>query len=338
MKLLLLAFVFTIAYGFDYDLTLPSAVLFNQYIVRENVQFKTQKEGQERFQVFDNNVALIKDLNAKQSNAKFGLNKYALYSQEEFAEKMLTLKVTRMIRENDPFGMFPEYPQNVINALPDSWDWRTKGAVTGVKDQGQCGSCWTFSTTGNIEGQWFLTKKVLISLSEQNIVDCDHLCANGSCDSGCNGGLMGTAFDYVIQNGGIDTEASYPYTAVDGTCHYNAANKGATISGWNFVSSDENQMAVSLISIGPLSVAVDAVSWQFYIGGVLYNPIPCGTSLDHGVLIVGFGSEVNIIGENMPFWIIKNSWGSDWGESGYIRIERGDGYCGVNLYCLSSFV
>jgi len=149
---------------------------------------------------------------------------------------------------------------------------------------------------------------------------------------------MGTAFQYVIQTGGIDTEASYPYTAEDGTCQFNKVNIGASIKSWTMISQNETQMAAALVARGPLSVAVDATSWQFYVGGVLYNPVPCGTSLDHGVLIVGYDTETTIIGEKMPYWIIKNSWGSSWGESGYIYIERGDGYCGVNLYCCTSSV
>lgn len=243
-QLLLFVFVYLTLAKFEYDLSLPSAVLFNQYIVRENIKVSGE-EATKRFSIFESNLEIIKNLNQKQNKAKFGITKFSHYSPKEFAEKFLTLN--QPIRDKR-VGVAPEYPSQVINALPTSWDWRTKGAVTPVKDQGQCGSCWTFSTTGNIEGQWFLTKGKLVSLSEQNIVDCDHLCANGSCDAGCNGGLMGTAFDYVMKNG-IDTESSYPYTAEDGPkCLFNPSNVGATINGWNFISQDETQMAASLVA------------------------------------------------------------------------------------------
>jgi len=225
----------------------------------------------------------------------------------------------------------------VVQAIPDSFDWRTKGAVTEVKDQGSCGSCWAFSATGNMEGQWFLAGHTLVSLSEQNLVDCDHECLDANdCDQGCEGGLQPNAYNYVIKTGGIDTESSYAYQGVDGTCSFKSADIGAKISNWTFVSQDEAQIAAYLVANGPLAVAVDAEIWQFYLGGVI--TIGCGTTLDHGVLIVGYGSEVDIIGNNIDYWTIKNSWGADFGDSGYVYIERGTGCCGVNQYVTCSKV
>lgn len=254
-------------------------------------------------------------------------------SSEEFKQQYLNLKVVR-----DPNAPVAEtYSRKMIGDLPTEFDWRPKGAVTPVKDQGQCGSCWAFSATGNIEGQWFLAGNKLTSLSEQNLVDCDHECQDANdCDQGCNGGLQPNAYQYVIKNGGIDTEESYPYKAVDSTCKFKPSSVGSKISNWTSISQDEDQMAAYLVQHGPLAVAVDAQIWQFYVGGVISTM--CGTDLDHGVLIVGYGSEVDVFGYKINYWIIKNSWGASWGNSGYVYIEKGNGQCGVNLYVTSSIV
>lgn len=135
---------------------------------------------------------------------------------------------------------------------------------------------------------------------------------------------------------GIDSEASYPYQGIDGTCHFSSANVAASINNWTMISEDETQMQAWCYTNGPMAIAADAAEWQFYIGGVFY--LPCGTSLDHGILITGWGVETDIFDQKMPYWIIKNSWGSDWGESGYLKVERGDGRCGVNLFACSAII
>jgi len=317
----------------SWDLREDSGILFERYVAHYNAQFRDQQEREERFGVFQENLQTINQLNA-QGKTKFGLNKFALLSKEEFRSQYLNLK-TIPRSPNDPVA--EEYSQQQISAIPDEFDWVSKGAVTGVKDQGSCGSCWAFSATGNMEGQWFLAGHPLTSLSEQNLVDCDHECLDkNDCDQGCNGGLQPNAYNYVIKNGGIDTEASYPYEGIDDTCKFKSTSVGAKISNWTFVPQDEAQIAAYLVEHGPLAVAVEADVWQFYVGGVLY--VPCGTTLDHGVLLVGYGVETDILGQQMPYWTIKNSWGSSWGESGYIYIERGTGLCGVNLYVTNSIV
>jgi len=267
----------------------------------------------------------------------FKANKFGDLTSEEFKKMYLT---KQPIVRDSSLPIASEYTSEVINALPTSFDWRPKGAVTPVKDQGQCGSCWAFSATGNMEGQWFLAGHNLTGLSEQNLVDCDHECTNydgqSSCDQGCDGGLQPNAYEYVIKSGGIDTENSYPYQGMDNTCNFQPSTIGAKISNFTMVSSDENQMAAYLIKNGPLAITANAEEWQFYFGGVFY--VPCMTSLDHGILIVGYGVETDIFDQTMPFWIVKNSWGADWGESGYLRIERGTGKCGLNQYVSSSIV
>lgn len=207
----------------------------------------------------------------------------------------------------------------------DSVDWRTKNVVTPVKNQGQCGSCWSFSTTGSIEGAHAISTGNLVSLSEQNLMDCSTSYGN----QGCNGGLMDNAFQYVIHNGGLDTESSYPYTATGpNTCNYNSANSGATISSYSDIpQGDESSLQAALKSKGPISVAMDASSWQFYSSGVFSGN--CGnqpSDLDHGILAVGYDTT----SDGSKYYIVKNSWGADWGVSGYIWIGRdNNNQCGI---------
>jgi len=216
--------------------------------------------------------------------------------------------------------------ENLPTDIPKQFDWRDKGAVTDVYDQGQCGSCWAFSATEAIESQWFLAGHSLVSLSPQQIVDCD----KGRGDEGCNGGDTPTAYEYVISAGGMDTVKDYPYTASDDSCSFKASSVAAKISGWTYITKDKNEteMQAKLLVMGPLSICVDAAPWQFYVGGVVTSF--CGDALDHCVLITGYDDAyVDWIGQTVQIWKIRNSWGADWGESGYIYVERGSDLCGV---------
>jgi len=338
MKSIVLGFVFLFVLAQaakEYDLTKSTEALFEEYLSDYGITFLSATYRSNKFQVFSSNVDLIKKLNKYYPNTRFNLNKFALLTQQEFKEKYLS-KLNPIKPKDAPVLKFEN------TDIPDSFDWRTNKdpVVTPIKDQGACGSCWAFSTVGNIEGQWALAGNKLTSLSEQNLVDCDHHCMTyeneQACDAGCDGGLPPNAYAYVIDNKGIDTEDSYSYDGYDRPCRFKAANVGAKLVNWTFVSQNEDDMAAVLVKQGPLSVAVEADMWQFYVGGVFY--LPCGTSLDHAVLLVGYGKEKDVFFRDMPYWTVKNSWGSDWGSSGYIFVQRGVGRCGINLYVSTGLV
>lgn len=214
------------------------------------------------------------------------------------------------------------FDENVT--LPGSVDWRQQGAVTPVKNQGSCGSCWSFSTTGSVEGANFLKTKNLVSLSEQQLVDCSTPEGN----EGCNGGLMDLAFKYIESNE-LETEAEYPYTAKDGTCSFDKSKGTVGITNFFDVPQNSTAQLEAAVAQQPVSVAIDAGSiiFQLYFGGIIKSSW-CGTNLDHGVLVVGYGTE-----SGTDYWILKNSWGN-WGEKGFFRIKRGGdgpGICGIQL-------
>lgn len=261
---------------------------------------------------------------------KLDLNKYADLLHQEFVAKLNGFNKTQTklnaqlnSKRVEDEGVTYISPANI--ELPNSVDWRTKGAVTDVKDQGHCGSCWAFSSTGALEGQHFRKTGVLVSLSEQNLVDCSTSYGN----DGCNGGLMDNAFKYIKDNGGIDTEKTYAYEAMDDTCRYDPKNSGATDKGFvDIPQGNEKKLKEAIATMGPVAVAIDAShqSFQFYSTGVYDEPQCDSEQLDHGVLAVGYGTDEN----GNDFWIVKNSWGSTWGEQGYVKMTRNKGnQCGI---------
>ncbi|XP_059138683.1 procathepsin L-like [Physella acuta] len=241
-------------------------------------------------------------------------NKYADMTNEEFTKTMNRHRITVKL-DNVTTGSFKR-------DLASSVDWRQYGVVTDVKDQGYCGSCWAFSTTGSIEGQHALATGELVSLSESNLVDCS------TENNGCDGGFVSKAFDYVIHNNGIDREASYSYTPTQGACAFSSAAVGAKISSYNTIEKG-NELALqqAVAGVGPISVAIDAShqSFQLYGGGVFYESRCSSVVLDHAVLVVGYGR-----GGGEDYWIVKNSWGESWGMSGYIKMTRNaNNNCGI---------
>lgn len=295
-----------------------TAASFDDWASKHGKIYGSEVESAYRREVFQKNVERITRHNAEGHNWTMAINKFADLTAEEFTARMRV----PMMRPKERKHM-----KAFRTAVPTSVDWVSVGAVTPVKNQEQCGSCWAFSTTGAVEGAWFLAKRELVSLSEQQLVDCSTAQGN----QGCNGGLMDYGFQYIISNGGITTEAEYPYTATGpNTCEASGKPVAATLSGYQDVPTNSDAALMAAIAKQPVSVAVEADQgvFQFYSGGVMTGA--CGTALDHGVLAVGYGTDAS----GGDYYKVKNSWGADWGEEGYIRLGRGsafapNGQCGI---------
>ncbi|KAI3777465.1 hypothetical protein L1987_47265 [Smallanthus sonchifolius] len=303
---------------------------FNLFKSKFGRTYATQEEHDYRLTVFKSNLRRAKRHQLLDPTAQHGVTKFSDLTPAEFRKKYLGLK--NPLKLPSDANKAPILP---TSDLPEEFDWRDKGAVTAVKDQGSCGSCWSFSTTGALEGSHFLQTGELISLSEQQLVDCDHECdpaEYNSCDSGCNGGLMNNAFEYILKAGGLQKEADYPYTGKDGTCKFDNSKIAASVSNFSVITTDEDQIAANLVAYGPLAIGINAAWMQTYIGQVSCPYICSKLNLDHGVLLVGYGSAgyAPLRFKEKPYWIIKNSWGADWGEDGYYKICSGYNSCGMD--------
>ncbi|KAL3574297.1 hypothetical protein D5086_024910 [Populus alba] len=269
-------------------------------------------DKERRFEIFKDNVEYIESFNtAGKKPYKLSVNKFADLTNEELK---VARKGYRRPLQTRPMKVTSFKYENVT-AVPATMDWRKKGAVTPIKDQGQCGSCWAFSTVAATERINQLTTGKLVSLSEQELVDCD---TQGE-DQGCEGGLMEDGFDFIIKNHGITTDANYPYQAADGTCNSKKeASRIAKITGYESVPANSEAALLKAVANQPTSVSIDAggSDFQFYSSGVFTGP--CGTELDHGVTAVGYGET----SDGTKYWLVKNSWGTSWGEEGYIRMQR----------------
>lgn len=300
---------------------------FFEHLQEYGVNLKDGAEYVQRLQIFADNVDLIETHNANPKHTyKLGLNQFAHLTFSEFmdAVKIGGTRTPNLRRANN--GRVHEAPKDV-SALPSTVDWVSKGAVTPVKNQGQCGSCWSFSTTGALEGAYYNKYGNLLSFSEQQLVSCDV----GGADAGCNGGWMDDAFTFVQKNGGITTEDQYPYTSgttqKSGTCTKTGYTNVAAAAPKSYTDVTANSVSalMSAVAQQPVSIAIQAnqAAFQLYKSGVLTGK--CGQNLDHGVLLVGYGTD-----NGVDYWKVKNSWGDSWGEGGYIRIERSDAdLCGV---------
>nr|ADC52430.1 cathepsin L1 cysteine protease [Pinctada fucata] len=301
------------------------AELDQEWAIYKDMFAKNYVADEERMRrlVWEDNIDYIEKHNrrADRGEHKFwlGTNEYADMTIDEFKAIM-----NGFIMQNGTKGDTYMSPSN-IGDLPDKVDWRDKGYVTPVKNQGHCGSCWSFSATGSLEGQHFKSTGKLVSLSEQNLIDCSKKEGN----HGCKGGLMDFAFEYIQKNDGIDTEQSYPYTAKDGIeCRFKKADVGATDKGKvDLPRQSEKALQEAVATVGPISVAMDAGhrSFQLYKRGIYTEPMCSSTKLDHGVLAVGYGSE----GEG-DYWLVKNSWGATWGMEGFFMLARNHrNECGI---------
>ncbi|EZA62330.1 Cathepsin L [Ooceraea biroi] len=294
--------------------------------MRQRKLYPSKTEEDFRKKIFTVNMKRIQEHNDKyernEVSFKLDINKYGDMLPSEFVRFLNGFNKKALASRR--VGANYIEPANV--ELPKEVDWRKHGAVTGVKDQGHCGSCWAFSSTGALEGQHFRKTGILVSLSEQNLVDCSRAYGN----NGCSGGLMDYAFRYVRENKGLDTEKSYPYEGENDRCRYNPRNSGATDLGYvDIAQGNEEKLKAAVATMGPISVAIDASheSFHFYSEGVYYEPQCDPENLDHGVLVVGYGTEPTT-GED--YWLVKNSWGETWGQKGYIKMARNkDNHCGI---------
>jgi len=276
---------------------------FTEFTHKYNKVYASVEEFQTRYENFKNNLIEVLAADQFSGNHTRGITKFSDLTKAEFKAQYLTLQhKAGWCQSSSPSFLVEQ------SHVADSLDWRAKGKVSPIKDQGQCGSCWAFSTVAYLESQSLIVNNKALTYSEQQLVDCDR-----DADAGCNGGLMQTAFNYIEENG-IESDTKYPYKARDQTCKFDKASviaKVANVQCYEDVTND--QIKQYLNSVGPLSIAVDATDFQSYDSGIL----SCNSySLDHGVLLVGYGTE-----NGTDFWIVKNSWGKNWGEAGYVRVS-----------------
>lgn len=318
----------------DYNLTPNLIDKFQLWARVFDIKFENMEKYYNMYEKWIHNEEYIQKINEMNLSYTLDHNQFSGMDENDFRGYIIRNSEFEHHRQT-PYS-FVYLSNTTFEALPSSVNWVSAGAVTGVKDQGQCGSCWSFSTTGALEGVYFIKNGKQLSFSEQQLVDCDNL-KNGGRDHGCNGGLMDNAFSWIHKNGGLCQEVDYPYTSgtgVEGTCKTTCSLvKGSQIVSYVDVPpSNDNEMMTALVK-QPVSIAIEADTrdFQLYKSGV-FTSSTCGTNLDHGVLAVGYGTEN---GQN--YYLVKNSWGTSWGEKGYIKLGRGaqynsgDGQCGMLL-------
>jgi C1A family cysteine protease len=315
--------------------------LFENWAHKFSIQFRDKAHLHEVFRTWSENHRFIEEINAKNLSFKLGHNPFSGMDSEQFRVFMgfdkPSVPTYDYLTQGYNEGVFESYKSDFNSIyVPENVDWSLKGGVTPVKDQGQCGSCWSFSATGALEGAYFTKYGVLDSFSEQQLVDCDTR-LNGGKDMGCKGGLMDNAFAWITKNGGLCTEQDYPYvsgtTKTAGQCVTicSVVSKSIVKEFVDVPPSSENAM-MSSVAKQPVSIAIqaDQREFQLYKSGVFTGA--CGTKLDHGVLLVGYGFF-----DGLEYWKVKNSWSTAWGDDGYILLAKGaeynngDGQCGLLL-------
>ena len=318
--------------------------LFRNWMETHRISYDTTEHENHAFEVWIHNHRYIAEINAKNLTYQLGHNQFSAMDRDEFTY-WVRMGYRGLFGYNEPITflrgssvtptLITGQSLHITDILPESVDWVDNGAVTPVKDQGQCGSCWSFSTTGALEGAFFLKNNHLVSFSEQQLVDCDNW-QHGGRDHGCNGGLMDNAFDWIARNGGLCSEDDYPYISGDtmsaGVCRmddYCQTVSGSAIAKYYNVPANSDDAMMSALAQQPISIAIEAdqLDFQLYAGGVFTGT--CGTSLDHGVLVVGYGTL-----DGADYYKVKNSWATSWGDNGYILLGRGEynggaGQCGM---------
>ncbi|XP_054166569.1 procathepsin L-like [Oppia nitens] len=299
----------------------------------KSIEFYDTNEEAIRRQIFETNYRMILKHNAEaasgQHKYRLALNKFADLTDDEY-RRYLNMKAIPL--KKNEYRKSVESKVNVKD-LPESVNWSEKGVVTAVKDQGQCGSCFAFSSIDSIESQHAIKTGRLVRLSPQNIIDCIPPISDemDSCESG---GFMHLVMEFVMKEGGVDTESSYPYYARVGRCNYRQKYSGASITGYvNVTEGDESALQEAVATVGPVTIGIDASAsgFRFYLDGVFVDDSgECGSELNHGVVTVGYGNE-----DGQDYWLIKNSWGTVYGDGGYMKMARNnDNQCGVASYAL----
>ena len=304
--------IFFVLFAVAFSISLRDSE-FSAFKAEYGKHYSSPEEQRYRMSVFNMNLNKIEAHNAKKLPWTMGVNKFADITEEEFAFKFCGCAKDPKQRSGIMKPIFGDAPESV--------DWREKGAVTPVKDQRSCGSCWAFSTTGTVEGAYFIHSGKLVSLSEQQLVDCAKEPKYQA--KGCSGGWPWSVMDYVSDHG-LCTEEDYPYKGVDQDCHEDVCTVAVKSASKVLLPQQDEVSLANAVALTPVSVVLDANQFQFYKQGIINR---CSENINHAVLAVGYGEE-----EGMKYWLIKNSWGGDWGERGYVRIEKdagGMGRCAI---------
>lgn len=322
MKFTILAAAFAaVAHGANIEQD-PEFPKFMAFVAKYKKSYNNQAEVEGRFNIFKDNLKLIEARNNDGGKDVHGVNQFADIHPNEFKNMYHGAHLSGI---NDP-SLVKSF-NNTASAKPVNIDWRLKGAITPVKNQGQCGSCWAFSTTEQIESDVFLKTGKLNVLAPQQIVSCDTV------DAGCNGGNPINAYSYVQKAGGLEYLSDYPYTSgtsqTNGVCDFTSSDVAANTAptGYTIISQSASQEANMYLQIqsSPMSVCVDATLWQTYQSGIITAADNCGTSIDHAVQAVGIGGA----NTDTPYWIVRNSWTDTWGEDGYVYVATGSNNCGI---------
>jgi cathepsin F len=326
------------------DLDIRLMDRYKEFMKEFDKKYASDEEMNNRFEVFKKNFLAAKVVDEDYKNKEYaeslsyGTTQFMDLTPEEFEERYLSLKISDLPTDaekyfKDDAQAESEFLSNrnlqTTQEVPDNWDWREHGAISPIKHQGTCGSCWAFTSISNIESQYFLKYGKLMTFSEQQMVDCDYS------NSGCLGGIPHNAFNYAMKYGLIPS-LNYPYIGFRSYCRYNSNYAVARVTGYRSAGTyDEEKIKEMLYKVGPLAITINARTLQYYRGGILDIPYQyCPYAPNHGVNIVGYG--VTTLGQK--YWIIRNTWGTTWGEQGYFRIARGKGLCGINQYVFSATV
>jgi len=289
-----------------------------------NKNYATEEEDNRRFKIFQENRRAAEALDVVDEYAHYGVTIFMDISHNEFVKTHLMTNFTSPKLRGEDYPILPKAPQV---DLPVAFDWSSRGVLTGIYNQGQCGSCWAFSTTENVESMWAIAGHGLRNLAMQQLVSCDPY------DGGCGGGNPPNAYQYLMQAGGQDSLAAYPYTGANTPCEFNPGAISARIGNWGYItrSDNENEMASWMYSYGPPSICVDAQYWQYYSGGAIGRN--CGYQLDHCVQLTGWQTAWGV-----GVWNVRNSWGTGWGYDGHCFVMRGCNCCGIGDEVTSSVI